>query len=195
MFKGVLTIISIAFFGCAEKPEEPMLPPQDILSPLVETDPDIATEWEFDPAVPFTLDFGRGSGLQGLDTITVTNLGEVTLHRLRNRFADGFWETSAFTLSPDETTQIGREIARLNLQDVPKAYHADISDGTQWVLWIRQGQSQKSVYFNNHFPEAIRNFAERIDQILKIDYRELSWNRVPKELIGKHDEEIWKSIE
>ncbi|MDA0814027.1 MAG: hypothetical protein O3C21_16755 [Verrucomicrobia bacterium] len=36
-----------------------------------------------------------------------------------------------------------------------EAYHADVADGNQWVLAVTQGERQKAIYFNNHFPKSI----------------------------------------
>lgn len=75
------------------------------------------------------------------------------------------------------------------------AYHADIYDGTQWILWITQADQSKALYLNNHFPKAVRHLASKVDSELESAGLSLiSWTPVPMESWRKHEKKIWDSI-
>jgi len=77
-----------------------------------------------------------------------------------------------------------------------KAYHADIYDGTQWVLWIRQGDREKVVYCSNHFPDPIVRFAAWLDaNVARSVGPSLKWRAVPALRSRDHERELWQSIE
>ena len=83
--------------------------------------------------------------------------------------------------------------ARLNgyLED-----HANVADGTQWVLWIRQGDRERASYFNNHFPGPIVRFARELDEIIAQSVGpKLRWERVLPWNSREHEKELWKSTE
>lgn len=147
---------------------------------------------------PFRFEFGRGSGWYGLNTIAIDGTGVVTLHRMTTEKpgeARGFyWETGTFNLSPADLAGVVALIDKHNLMKLDREYHAGIYDGVQWVLWIEQAGNEKTVYFNNHFPDAIQAFAIELDKALTITARNLTWKRVPDGQQRDHEEDIWKSI-
>jgi hypothetical protein len=71
----------------------------------------------------------------------------------------------------------------------------DISDGTQWVLRVRQGEGDKVVYCDNKFPRTIEQFAERLDAILnEHGLAAVEWRKVPGRENRQHELELWHSI-
>jgi hypothetical protein len=150
---------------------------------------DPAGSLPFDATQPFKLDFGRGSGWHGLDTVAIAQDGQTSLHRSRR---NGSWERSSLRLSAEQIRAVARAVARHGLPRLAKEYHTDIADGTQWVLWIRQGQRQKATYFNNNFPDSIRHFARQLDGVLRsAGYDALRWQPVKSR---DHEKELWNSI-
>ena len=78
------------------------------------------------------------------------------------------------------------------LMALGRAYHADVDDGTQWVFWVRQGNSEKAIYFNNNFPQPITRFAEQLDAILSTGgLSEAAWERIPD---GEYDKDVWARL-
>jgi hypothetical protein len=144
---------------------------------------------DFDPGEPFRLDFGRGSGMHGLDTISIAQDGQTIIHR---SVRSGGWEHASLRLTREQRQAIAEAVIRRGLFRLANAYHAPIHDGTQWVLWIRQGEREKAVYFDNSFPRAIRAFADDLDRILSpAGYDQLRWKRTNART---HDDELWKAI-
>src|SRR5256885_12477044 len=103
--------------------------------------------FRIDPARPFRVEFGRGSGWHGLDTIKFELGGVVVLHRMKEAEKGYAFETATLRLPPDAVADVLKAIDTNDLLGLHKAYHADMHDGTQWVLWIKQGEREKSVYF------------------------------------------------
>lgn len=153
-----------------------------------------------DPTQPFRIEFGRGSGWHGLDTIKIDQGGSVVLHRAKREQRDGAnhqsWETTTIQLQPDAVADVVKAVDANNVLGLNKAYHANIHDGTQWVLWIKQGNREKSVYFNNSFPREITEFAKQLDGILaNAGLERAVWKPVPTGEARPHEREIWDSIE
>lgn len=154
---------------------------------------------KFDITKSFYLQFGRGSGWHGLDTIEIKETGDVTMIRMKNEWKDKtiyyFWEKTTISLNSLTIKNIALKIESLDLISMKSNYRADIMDGTQWILWIKQGEQKKSIYFDNSFPSAIKDFANFIDNELKkagIDKAE--WVRVPKNEARNHEKDIWNSL-
>jgi len=124
-------------------------PPRD--HPLSKVVKDDRPPFRLDPVKPWRIEFGRGSGYHGLDTVKLDQGGHLVLHRLGSRG----WETAAVDLQADVVAQVLEAVEANRLLELDKAYHADLKDGTQWVLWVRQGEQEKAVYFDNHFPDQI----------------------------------------
>lgn len=143
------------------------------------------TNKKFDITKSFYLQFGRGSGWQGLDTIEIKETGDVTMFRMKNELKDKtiyyFWEKSTFSLNSLSIKNIALKIESLDLISMKSNYRADIMDGTQWILWIKQGEQKKSIYFDNSFPNPIKDFAIFIDnELKKAGVDKVEWVRVPK---------------
>ena len=111
----------------------------------------------------FQISFGRGSGWHGLDTIAVDQNGLAVLHEITQ---NGI-RRSSFSLPRNDLNAVVSLIDACDIMKLDREYHDEsIMDGTQWVLLVQQGENRKSIYFNNHFPKQILNFASRIDTIL-----------------------------
>ena len=104
-------------------------------------------------------------------------------------------ETVAATFPPDAVAQVLATVEANGLLGLDKAYHADVCDGTQWVLWARQGDREKAVYLDNHFPDPIVRFAERFDAVVSAFVGPgLQWRAVPSAWIRDHERDLWDSI-
>jgi len=144
-----------------------------------------------DPAAPYRIEFGRGSGWHGLDTVKVTDDGSVVLHVFRHNA----WYVGGMSLPQPALAQVLEAVDDNHLLAMHKGYHADVCDGTQWVLWITQGDDEKSVYFNNHFPKEIIAFARSLDEVLvENGVGKLSWLPVAPGTERSHAKELWESI-
>ncbi len=125
-----------------------------------------------DRTKPFLVEIGRGGYRTGLDTIKVDHTGRIVLHRAYHQKRqddqyDLIFEIATLQLSPDALVEVVKAVEANNLMALGKAYYdARIADGTQWVLWIRQGEQEKVVYCDNRFPPAITEFAEQLDEII-----------------------------
>jgi hypothetical protein len=166
--------------------------------PLRKTEPDSQPLMKFDPTQPYRLEFGRGSGSTGLDTIAIDENSQVVLHRMQENLEGGVvrphWETASSTIDATPRQRIAALIRDLKILELEKAYHADVADGSQWVFWLVQGEQEKSIYFDNHFPEAIQDFAVALDRELKPLENELDWRRASDELADEHSKDLWASL-
>ena len=152
-----------------------------------------------DHTQPFWLEFGRGSGWHGLDTVKIDQTGCVVLHRMKSTRQENVnvlsWEVARLQLSPEALDEVVKAVESNKVMGLQKAYHENIADGTQCVLWIRQGEHEKSVYFNNSFPNSITAFAEKLDAILlRSGLDKVAWQPVPEREAREHERELWNSI-
>jgi hypothetical protein len=155
--------------------------------------------FHIDPEQPWRIEFGRGSGWHGLDTAKLDQDGRLVLHRLRQDREGNVialsWETTTAQLPPSAVAKVLAAVESNRLLELDKAYHANVADGTQWVLWVRQGDREKSVYFDNHFPERIVRFAEQLDQVVSGSVGPgLRWRAVPSVEDRDHERELWESL-
>ena len=153
--------------------------------------------FRIDPDKPFLIALGRGSGWNGLSTTKITHDGQVVMVEERHRYEDGAtkisWERATAELSREELAQMLEAVERERLMKLYRSYSArpHIHDGTQWVLWIKQGESEKSVYFNNSFPKPIIRFAKQIDEIIATHNAKLTWQPAP----NHDDKDVRASID
>ncbi len=152
-----------------------------------------------DHTQPFWLEFGRGSGWHGLHTVKIDQTGRAVLHRMKSERERDVtvlsWEVAILQLSPEEVTEVLKAVESNDLMELRKEYHENIHDGTQWVLWIKQGEQEKSVYFNNNFPRRIKAFAEQLDAILaRAGLDKATWQPVPERESRQHERDLWDSI-
>lgn len=143
---------------------------------------------------PFWIEFGRGSGWHGLDTVKLDQTGRIVLHRLQR--INAAWEVTTLQLPPEAVAEVLLSVESNKLMSLDNEYHDEnIHDGTQWVLWVRQGEHEKSIYFNNQFPSEIKAFAKELDAILlKAGSDKAEWKSVPTWESRQHEKELWESI-
>lgn len=159
---------------------------------LARTEPAKTVAFVVDMGKDFHVELGRGSGMDGLETVAFGRDGNVTLFRERTQTQ---WQTANLKLSPDAIARIFEVVNTEGIMKMPSAYHADVSDGTQWVLWIKQEHNSKAIYFNNYFPAGVKRLAERLDQELS-DARlaAADWKEVPTKKFREHEKNLWQSI-
>jgi len=151
--------------------------------------------FRIDPAQPFRLELGRGSGWHGLDTVRIDQDGKVILHRQKRVEEEITWVTTTLQLTPDALVEVLNAVQNYALMHLHRTYHAEVQDGTQWVLWIKQGEREKSVYFNSNFPRSITRFADHLDGILAATgLNSVDWQPVPPAEHRKHEQKLWDSI-
>jgi len=176
--------------------------------PLSKVTQDARPPFKIDRDVPFRIEFGRGSGWEGLDVIKVAQDGRVIVYRMKSERHEGdllqkpgvlvYEERAALTIPPKAVGEILKAVDDNGLLGLHKEYQADenVEDGTQWVLWIRQDKSEKCIYFNNHFPEAILRFAKAIDVVLDAHgLAKVAWHRVPDENGRNHEDALWAAVD
>lgn len=152
--------------------------------------------WNFFPDKPFHLEFGRGSGMRGLELVMIDETRQATLFRMNYDRADSTWETAQLRLSKRGFSQIVDTINRLEITRMAKQYHANVHDGNQWIFWLTQGSQGKTIFFDNHFPKAIEEFARTLDETLQTEgLGKVQWSAIPKEKWRDHEKSIWQSIE
>lgn len=157
-------------------------------------------KFDFDPSKPFRLEFGRGSGWTGLNTIKIEENGSVAVHMLREEKIKGviysYCENGLLKLSEKDLRIITDKIVELEILDMDMSYYAEgIRDGTQWIFWVQQGKEQKSIHFSNHFPKKILYISVIIDEILEnAGYNVIKWKRFPNRETLFHQIDIWNSI-
>lgn len=178
MGRKVLVAVALAAAGCSGRVEQ-----------------DDRPVFRIDPAQPFRLELGRGSGWDGLDTTRIDQDGKVVLYRSRRPEAEPQWETAALRLRPESLTEVLKAVESNGLMSLHRAYHSDVRDGTQWVFWVRQGGQEKSVYFNNRFPRSATRFAQQLDGVLdRAGLGTAAWQPVPAGESRQHERELWDSI-
>src|SRR5579872_2913627 len=166
-----------------------------VLSPRTWVTRDDRPEFRIDPAAPFQLEFGRGSSLDGFDTVKFDQSGRIVLHRIKyERLSDSienlerYCETATLHLSKAAIATIVEALASNRVMALHRAYHSDVRDGTQWIFWVKQGNLEKAIFFDNNFPEAINRFAAELDATLSnAGPGEVAWERLPA---GDYDEDV-----
>jgi hypothetical protein len=154
-----------------------------------------------DPGAPYRIELGRGSGLYGLNTVQILHDRTVTLHR-RGREHGGqtlpeeFVETATIHLSVEDLTEVLDAVEDTGVLSLYKEYHEPgVADGTQWVLWVQQGQRETSVYCDNYFPKSMVRFADALDRILaRNGIEHANWRRVDDDEALSYDRALWDSI-
>jgi hypothetical protein len=200
MSRFIVALGLLSAIGC-EKPSEvanydPWGSPRSF--PLTKMVKDDRPAFRIDPDKPFRIELGRGSGRDGLETIRIAQDGSVILHRMKEEQRDNvikvFWQRAEHNLSNESLGKILDAIEANDLMKLGRSYDAGGSDGTQWVLWIKQGEQEKTIYCDNHFPTPIIRFAEQLDAILATSGRNLTWRGVSNDRHMGHDHDLWESI-
>jgi hypothetical protein len=166
--KRLVLFLTALVVGCSDRVEMGSVVEKG--SERVETDDRPA--FTIDRGKPFWLEIGHGGHKGGLDTIKIDQTGKVILHRTsRRQRPDGSYdlicEVATLQLSPEALVEVLKSVDANNLMAMGKAYYRmGWADGTQWILWIWQGEQEKAVYCDNSFPKAITEFAEQLDALL-----------------------------
>jgi hypothetical protein len=150
-----------------------------------------------EPGVAWNIEFGRGSGMLGLETVNVASNGTVVLHRFAQTSEPGIlvWETATLAVPQRAVAEVLGSVERNRLLALRKRYTAGIHDGIQWVFRFRQGDAERAVYFNNEFPRTIERFAADLDRVLAENGLGTAvWRRVPDAEARQHERELWDSI-
>jgi hypothetical protein len=182
--RQTLLVITIAVCGCSDGGTSKR-------STAVE--PDTRPAFDLDPSRPFTIELGCGSGLYGLDVTKVSETGAVELHRI----AGGqIVERATLRLSNAQVRELVDVVNSRRLTSMGRSYmDPGVADGTQWVLWIEQASSEKSIYFNNAFPEEITGFGDQLDRLLQAaGVGTASWTPVPRQQGIDQQAALWDRI-
>ena len=129
-----------------------------------QTQSDPTGPFPFNPSQPYNLVLGRGSVLDGFNTVAIYPDGRVVLNQKATQTS---WERATVRLSPEEVKLVAESVLRNQLPSLKKEYHRDVFDGRQWELIIQQSGRVKETYFNNHFPASIVNFSRELDSIIQ----------------------------
>jgi hypothetical protein len=132
--------------------------------PLTHTDPETnpsrPTVQDILDASDFTLIVGEGSGWHGYDVIKVRADGTCE-HTFNDQGGAGLvWKRAAFTIDHATVLELRQLLVDIGYFNLPRAYHADVADGTQWVLQVSAAGKHKGVYCNNHFPPELIRISE-----------------------------------
>jgi hypothetical protein len=158
-------------------------------------EPDTRPAFILDASKPFVIEFGRGSGSSGLDVVKVKDTGAVKLYRIASAGGQNI-ESASLRLPRADVAKLVSLVNAQQLTSMPRAYSANIADGTQWVLWIEQSSSEKSVYFNNSFPPQITTFATGLDALLAgAGSNALTWTQLPKQQGLDEQAALWAHIQ
>ncbi|HEV2296737.1 MAG TPA: hypothetical protein VGR35_23045 [Tepidisphaeraceae bacterium] len=157
-------------------------------------EPDTRPTFVLDASKPFVIEFGRGSGQHGLDIVKVNETGAVQLSRIEGRPNAEF--ASLQLSSTDVATLVGL-VNTNQLTSMGRMYSDPrMADGTQWVLWIEQSPFQKSIYFNNFFPDEITAFESGLDALLqKAGSGTAMWSPLPRQQAMDQQKALWGRIE
>lgn len=166
-------------------------------SPVTKTEPCSQPEFSIDPNIPWIIMFGRGSGMTGLNTVSINERGLVTIYwRGDNKINESeIWNTGTTTFTTDDVKVILHSVKDLRIMGLKSIYSAGVHDGSQWLLSIQQGERQKVVYFDNHFPKSIIAFGKVIDDLLiRHKIQDISWTKVPQSQLRNHQKPLWNAL-
>lgn len=191
--RTTLLILAILLGGCDRRTATPTGGRTTSRSNGV-VEPDTRPAFVLDPSKPFVIELGRGSGLDGLDIVKVTETGSVELYRI----AGGqHVESASLRLSKADVSKLVSLANARQLTGMGRGYSdPNIADGTQWVLWMEQSPSEKSIYFNNSFPPQITAFADGLDALLRdAGSGTVTWRPVPKQQGIDLQTALWARVE
>lgn len=174
--------------GAAEPPNHP----------LTRTEPAKIAAFKIDPEKDVRITLGRGSGMDGFETVALGRDGQVTLYRLKwqriKGVYQGKWQKTATSVDRPAISRLLAAIDGNKIMEMAAQYHADVYDGTQWILLIQQGEASKAIYFNNHFPDGILKFAKALDAEIKASaIPEAKWEDDPNP--RGHDKALRESVD
>jgi len=153
------------------------------------------TVFHFNPSMPFSMNFGKGSSLDGLETIRIAENGSATLHRHLDKNM-GTWKTANVSLTPELMSKLVQVIVADDLLSLKSVYSKrNRKDGSQWVLLIKQGEYTKRVYLDNDFPSQILRFDNALDDIAtSAGVNQATWSAIEASQARKHESELWETV-
>jgi hypothetical protein len=158
--------------------------------PLHKSITDTQTIFALNADLPFSIEIGRGSGWHGLDILTLNNTGAVVIRRVKSN-TNRVYECADMKLTIKDILDIANCVNDCGILKLDRMYSADVRDGTQCVFVLKQGNNEKFVYFNNHFPPAFQIFTTTIDNILNNNgFSKLTWS--PSS--DTHEKGLWEGI-
>jgi hypothetical protein len=186
--RQTLLILAIVLCGCSKRGTTAAVGRPTVV------EPDTRPAFALDVSKPFVIELGRGSGLSGLNVVKVSETGVVELHRIAG---GANLETTSLRLSDARVKELANLVNSRRLTGMGRSYSDPrVADGTQWVLWIQQLPSEKSIYFNNAFPGEITGFADRLDALLQeASMANASWTPVPEKQGRDEQAALWARIE
>jgi hypothetical protein len=63
-------------------------------------------------------------------------------------------------VAPEAVTELRRLLVDVDFFRLKRGYHANVHDGTQWLVKARAAGRSKRVYCNNHFPARVIALSE-----------------------------------
>lgn len=165
-------------------------------SPESET-PEVAAEPEPQAALvsepiimPDLVEFGRGSGRDGLATVSIDGEGVVTIHRAG--FGNPEWERGTVRLSAEQRIAIAERIYRDQIYAMDGSYSAGVMDGWQFVLRLIEGDDETVVYCDNQCPPRVDRFIEEVNRMVEEAGRDgYGWTWVRG---SEHDDALWDAV-
>ncbi len=190
-------LFSFFISGCSSHDEEETLTFREwsrIRNYALVSSKDFVRDELIDLSEPIEIEFGRGSGLDGLNTVRILPNGDVKLFRVPMA-GKTTWQYGQFTLTLGEMSRILDSMKATRLLTLQRVYHGGVSDGTQWVLSVRQSSHVRCVYFDNHFPEAIVEFTNSLDNILSNgESRRIVWKPLSTNDACRQQDALWGEI-
>jgi len=144
----------------------------------------------------FEFQLGQGSGLHGLNLVKITAAGEGFYDYPLD---DIKWQQWKFHVDNQTMEKLVEKINNLKIMNMKRVYEdPNVADGTQWCLLIKGNGNAKSIYFNNKFPDQIKQLADYVHNTVMGPMRQsgkVKSGPLPEEEFLKHQREIWDSIQ
>ncbi len=196
--KFAFSLVILTLGGCYSSPHVERETFKDMwmgtvtIHPLTKVEKDNTPLFQIDPNKLYRIRLKRGGGSDGFNTVELDQNGIITLYRIdwaakSSKEFVSFYEKATLKLPKESLSNILEAIEKNGLLKLYKRYSANVLDGTQWELLIEQGENKKSVWFDNHFPREIIQFAQFFDDVLsKNGLAQATWHHVANTDVGKN---------
>jgi hypothetical protein len=204
---GVASALALAVRSCPR----PLPPGWDGDDPrqtnfrLARTDDETPAAFVDDAQVLAAGDFhflmGEGSGRDGYDVVNLWADGrcEYTFGQWQpvNDPVHGWvtgkvWRRAEFRMPADTVTALRRLLVDVDYFTLKRGYHANVCDGTQWIVKARAAGRAKRVYCNNHFPVKVIALSEFVRTRI-LDPHRAEITRAEPVVLGPMDQ--WNDFE
>jgi len=136
---------------------------------------------------PYSVLFGRGSGLAGLDVVSFDSSGSARILREN--------QVCTFQASPEAIISLSKAIDDLHLLTLVKRYSGSMSDGAQWILIIKTATESHTTYFDNQFPDSVRQFSKIVDEAFPESFLlKQKWTRITTKESEAIQNPLWDAI-